>query len=167
PPDHRREAGVHGHVTIDGAAAFSDTMLHDLRAFGARPFGKRTVAEANPQRRACLLALTFVGIALGSCSESPGEPLARCFDPADFEGAVVAVLDFEFEPDTVRVAPGTRVTWINCGNEAHTSTADAGTWESELFFTGESFARDFDQTGTFPYHCLPHPFMKAVIIVEE
>jgi len=83
--------------------------------------------------------------------------------------AVVFIRDFAFYPDTLRVAAGTRVTWVNCESaaiEPHTSTAEAGTWNSDLIAPGESFAHTFTATGTNGYFCIPHPFMIGAIIVE-
>jgi hypothetical protein len=37
---------------------------------------------------------------------------------------------------------------------------------SALFDQGESWTAKFDKPGRFAYICDPHPFMKAVIIVE-
>ena len=32
---------------------------------------------------------------------------------------------------------------------------------------GETFAHTFDEPGRFPYHCLPHPMMRGLVVVEE
>ncbi len=85
-------------------------------------------------------------------------------------GAIVAIREFRFVPDTIRVPAGTRITWINCeedfADEPHTTTSDAGVWRSELLSPGDLYERRFDQPGTFPYFCEPHPFMTATVIVE-
>jgi plastocyanin len=39
-------------------------------------------------------------------------------------------------------------------------------YASALFEKGESWTAKFDKAGKFAYICDPHPFMKAVIIVE-
>ena len=95
------------------------------------------------------------------CSVSVGQLL---------EGsAFVPIRGFEFLADTIRVARGTRVTWVNCeaaGGDPHTITSDAGVWDSPFIAVSESFSRTFDVAGTFPYHCIPHPLMQAVVIVE-
>lgn len=78
----------------------------------------------------------------------------------------VDIRDFAFGPATLRVPVGATVTWVNSGPTAHTSTADDGTWDSPTLAAGGSFPRTFNATGTFPYHCEPHPTMRATIIVE-
>lgn len=96
----------------------------------------------------------------------------RCEVPLDggtFGTTLVAIRDFAFVPAQVRIRTGTTVTWVNCeptGVESHTTTADGGAWSSPLMAPGATFSRRFDTPGTFAYHCDPHPFMQATIIVE-
>jgi plastocyanin len=80
---------------------------------------------------------------------------------------IVVINNFAFGPNEVRVSRGTRVTWVQCdGGTVHTSTSDNGAWNSGDLATGATFTRTFDAVGTFPYHCQPHPNMRASIIVE-
>lgn len=123
------------------------------------------------------LAALAAGAALLSCVSDRVDATAP---PASGEcridvggGAVgttlVAIRDFAFHPATLRVPSGTTITWVNCepaGEEPHTSEGDAGEWTSQLLSPGDSYTRTFDEAGTFPYHCGPHPFMTATVIVE-
>jgi plastocyanin len=90
--------------------------------------------------------------------------------PAEaFGSTIVVIRDFNFSPSQVTVAPGGRVTWVSCeppGSESHTSTADAGAWSSQLLAPGATFTRQFAAAGTFPYHCEPHPGMRATVTVQ-
>ena len=83
---------------------------------------------------------------------------------------VVTIRNFRFTPDTLRVEAGDAVTWVNCEDaslvEAHTSTSDAGVWTSGALSPAAVYSRDFDQPGAFPYHCQPHPSMRAAVIVQ-
>jgi len=79
----------------------------------------------------------------------------------------VSIQDFFFEPDQITVAPGTTVTWVNDGEEPHTSTADDGTWDSGTLQPGESFSFTFDEPGDYSYLCEIHPDMTATITVSE
>jgi plastocyanin len=58
------------------------------------------------------------------------------------------------------------VTWINCDVDSHTSTADGGEWASPLLAPGDAFTQSFETPGEFAYHCEPHPFMQARVVVE-
>ncbi len=46
------------------------------------------------------------------------------------------------------------------------ATSDTGVWASPLFATGSFYSRTFTEAGSFPYHCEPHPFMKATVVVR-
>lgn len=82
---------------------------------------------------------------------------------------IVIIRNFGFEPASVTVRAGGTVTWVNCdasGQPSHTSTADAGAWNSPTLAPGEAFSQAFDQAGEFGYHCEPHPFMVGSVVVE-
>jgi plastocyanin len=79
---------------------------------------------------------------------------------------IVVIRDFTFGPADVRVRTGERITWINCDEDQHTSTADGGQWASPLLSPGDGFTQTFSTPGEFSYHCEPHPFMTGRVIVE-
>jgi plastocyanin len=79
---------------------------------------------------------------------------------------LIVVRGFAFTPSEVTVHVGDRVTWINCDQDQHTSTADGGQWSSPLISAGEAFTETFQIAGDFPYHCEPHPFMTGRVIVQ-
>ncbi|HEU4523578.1 MAG TPA: cupredoxin family copper-binding protein [Gemmatimonadales bacterium] len=115
-------------------------------------------------------ALT-AGAVLGCFSERTAGPLeeGECRFPVgeDIPGSTVVVIrEFTFEPAEVRVRAGERVTWINCDEDSHTSTADGGQWSSPLLAPGDAFTQAFDAPGELAYHCEPHPFMRARVVVE-
>ncbi|HVE78316.1 MAG TPA: plastocyanin/azurin family copper-binding protein [Gemmatimonadaceae bacterium] len=116
-------------------------------------------------------ALLAAVAAAGACSSDggPTDGGDNCAAASTAGGRVVTMQNFGFHPQTVRVSPGTTVTWVNCdppGVEAHTSTADAGVWDSSFLPPGASYSQVFGQAGQFPYHCVPHPAMQGVVIVE-
>jgi plastocyanin len=84
--------------------------------------------------------------------------------------AVIAIREFRFFPDTLRVPRGTTVTWVNCeedfANEPHTATELAGSWGSTELSPTETYSRRFESPGAFDYFCDPHPFMGGTLIVE-
>ena len=127
-------------------------------------------------RRLTLLALGGAWLA-GACvservSGTDEEPTDGCdvrLPDEAFGSTIVVVRGFAFSPAQVRVRPGTRVTWVNCGaagTPAHTSTADGGAWDSPLLAPGATYTRDFAAVGAFPYHCAPHPGMRGLVTVE-
>lgn len=123
------------------------------------------------------LAALAAGAALLSCVSDRADVTApnvtgECRIDAG-SGAVgttlVAIRNAAFHPATLRVPSGTTITWVNCeetGDAPHTSESDAGEWTSPLLASGDMYTRTFGEAGTYPYHCGPHPFMTATIIVE-
>jgi plastocyanin len=58
------------------------------------------------------------------------------------------------------------VRWINEDQVEHSVTADSAAFDSGLIEPGRSYERVFDRPGEYAYHCTPHPFMTARVIVE-
>jgi plastocyanin len=82
--------------------------------------------------------------------------------------AEVVIEGLRFGSDTVTVSAGQIVKWVNRDNFEHTVTfnaPDAAHLSGALSPKGELAIR-FDQPGTYPYHCLPHPTMKGVVVVK-
>ena len=85
---------------------------------------------------------------------------------------IVGIQGFSFKPAIVSVPEGTEVVWVNCepvgtpGGD-HTSTSDGGLWDSPLLSRGDIYRREFDDAGSFDYHCTPHPFMEGTVTVTE
>ncbi|HEY3279358.1 MAG TPA: plastocyanin/azurin family copper-binding protein, partial [Gemmatimonadales bacterium] len=125
-------------------------------------------------------AAAFLGgglAAAAACfSERAGGPaptLAECRVPVtviDSMHFLVAIRDFAFHPDSLAVPTGATVTWVNCedvGQEPHTTTSDTtGIWGSPDMSPGARFSHTFPVAGAFPYHCEPHPFMQATVVVQ-
>lgn len=64
------------------------------------------------------------------------------------------------------VEVGTTVTATNYDQEAHTWTADDGTWDSGDLAESASFSFTFTEPGTYSFHCRPHPTMTGSITVR-
>jgi plastocyanin len=81
---------------------------------------------------------------------------------------VVRIVDFGFSPAQVTIPKGGKVTWVNCsaGATQHTSTSDGGTWDSNFLQQYATFEQTFAASGSFPYHCTPHSFMKGTVVVQ-
>jgi plastocyanin len=107
---------------------------------------------------ACFSEHEATGSVEGVCSIDVGEGVPG--------STLVVIRQFTYGPTEVRVRAGERVTWINCDQDPHTSTADGGEWASPLLATGDGFTQTFSAVGEFAYHCDPHPFMTGRVIVE-
>ena len=124
-----------------------------------------------------MVVLGAVGCAMAvACfsdrSAGPVAGAAECRVPVtviDSLHYIVAIRDFGFHPDTLTVPVGATVTWVNCedvGQEPHTTTSDNAVWDSPELSPGDRFSFKFAAQGAFPYHCTPHPFMTAKVIVQ-
>jgi len=92
--------------------------------------------------------------------------------------SVDIVLDqYEYFPSVIRVARGTHVVWRNNDQlgEAHTVTADPGTWllqfDSGWLEPEEQFELTFTERGQYSYYCEAHGApdhggMSGVVIVD-
>lgn len=78
---------------------------------------------------------------------------------------MINIDNFNYTPVALTVSRGDRVTWINNDSISHTVTSDDQVFESGLLDKGEEFSYTFNETGTFTYFCIPHPFMRARVIV--
>jgi plastocyanin len=77
-----------------------------------------------------------------------------------------AALSWAFSPPALTVKVGDTISWTNTGALVHTVTADDGSFDSGLLNTGESWSHTFSTPGTYAYHCTPHPWMKATVVVQ-
>lgn len=80
--------------------------------------------------------------------------------------AIVEMRMVALAPREVRIRAGESVAWINRDPLMHTVTADDRGWGSGPMEVGEVFTHRFDQPGRYTYHCIPHPQMRGVVIVE-
>ena len=80
----------------------------------------------------------------------------------------VNIKNFSFNPETLTIKKGTKVTWTNNDSAPHTVTFDSGvTFSSPTILPGETFNFIFNNIGTTNYHCSIHKTMKGKIIVIE
>ncbi len=78
----------------------------------------------------------------------------------------VVIENFAYGPGQLAVPVGTKVTWLNRDTMQHSVTSDDKVFDSGLLKQNQEFSRTFDKPGTYPYHCTPHPSMKAAVVVK-
>ncbi len=123
-----------------------------------------------------LPAAVGCAVAVACFSERGSGPVitgaAECRVPVtviDSMHYIIAIRGFAFHPDSLAVPVGATVTWVNCETppqEPHTTTSDNAAWDSPELSPGDRFSHKFAAQGAFPYHCTPHPFMTAKVIVQ-
>jgi plastocyanin len=113
------------------------------------------------------LASLVAGAALAALTSSGGQ--AQSIGPS----VSVSIVDaprvqskWGYSPAARQVPPGTWVTWSNDGEEAHTVTAEDGSFDSGNLDPSEGFSWFFDQPDTeYEYTCTLHPWMTGAIVV--
>lgn len=78
----------------------------------------------------------------------------------------IVIQNFAFEPATLTVKAGTKVTWVNRDDEPHTATATDKRFASKVLENGDRFTNEFTQPGTYKYYCALHPKMVGQIVVK-
>ena len=78
----------------------------------------------------------------------------------------IEVKDFMFNPQTLTVNSGDKVTWVNKDDEPHTVVSDSGLFRSGAMDTNEGYSFKFDKPGTYHFTCSIHPRMVGTIVVK-
>jgi plastocyanin len=124
--------------------------------------------HATPPRvGAALLTLAASAILLLGCGGDSGTDQTSATS-GDARGVkAVEIKDYLYKPATITVPRGMTVTFTNRDSTPHTATSkESGVFESGSIDTGKSAEVTLNQSGTFAYYCLFHPFMKGTVIVE-
>ena len=83
----------------------------------------------------------------------------------------VAMQDFRFVPESLDVAVGDTVTWVNQGASQHTTTSGEvgvpdGKWDSGVLSSGGSFMHVFTAAGNYHYYCQIHGSMGMTGVIS-
>ncbi len=126
-----------------------------------------------------LLVLGAGALALAGCGDSDSDTTssastAAATAPATTSADAAAGGDVEvkmeaiaYNPQTITVRPGTRITWVNEDDVMHdVVSTDGERIESELFPKGDSFSFTPTRAGSIHYVCTIHPGMEGSITVE-
>jgi plastocyanin len=97
--------------------------------------------------------------------QSQTSPQPRSQTSAQTADATVKIRNFKFEPETVAIAVGQTIQFINIDEEPHTATSTDGTFDSKALDTDQTWNYTVNKVGTYPYLCSIHPFMKGTLTV--
>jgi plastocyanin len=80
----------------------------------------------------------------------------------------IEIKDFAFNPLSLTVKSGEKITWINRDDEPHTVvSADKQFKKSTALDTDQEFTITAGAPGTYTYFCSVHPKMTGTIVVEK
>jgi plastocyanin len=76
----------------------------------------------------------------------------------------VRMEDNFFDQANITVEPGTTVTWVQSGNNPHTTTSYDDLWDSGIIEggSGGTFSYTFEEPGRYDYFCIPHESMGMI-----
>jgi plastocyanin len=122
-----------------------------------------TTITSRSKSMALLCAISFLslsGFALGGEMKDP--------DSISNKQNRIEIKDFAFNPQTITVKAGEKVTWINRDEEPHTVVSVEKQFKkSTALDTDQEFTITAGSPGTYTYFCSVHPKMTGTIIVEK
>jgi plastocyanin len=106
-------------------------------------------------------------VMIGGCaSYSAPSPTPASAQTSTASQNNIAMKGLAFNPASLTIVKGAKVTWTNDDSTTHTVTSDTGAFDSGNLSPSNTFTHQFNDAGTFPYHCTIHPFMKGTISVQ-
>jgi plastocyanin len=121
-----------------------------------------TLTQTN-KRTALLCAISFLNLsilALGGDMKNADETTTK--------QDRIEIKDFAFNPQTLTVKSGEKITWINRDEEPHTVVGVEKQFKkSPPLDTDQEFTVTAGAPGTYTYFCSVHPKMTGTIVVEK
>ncbi len=99
-----------------------------------------------------------VSVSVGDEEESDTE------ENAEAEIVTVAMRDYKFDKQEIKIKEGTIVVWTNYDSAPH--TVDGEGLDSGTISKGESWTHTFTTKGLYDYYCSYHPSMTGNVVVE-
>jgi plastocyanin len=113
-------------------------------------------------------------------AEAPSDAI----DLTDQAEVAIDIKDFAYTKQHIKIKKGTKVTWTNQDTTQHNvmkehdgagaahdapkpNEVDPDELGGPLLDKGESYSFTFNEIGSDPYHCSPHPNMKGSVTVVD
>jgi plastocyanin len=120
------------------------------------------ILSAKKKTAALLSAIAFLNLSFFAVA---GE--MKNVDSTDKQNRI-EIKDFAFNPQTLTVKSGEKVTWINRDEEPHTIVSVEKQFKkSTALDTDQEFTITAGAPGTYNYFCSVHPKMTGTIVVEK
>jgi plastocyanin len=122
-----------------------------------------TTLTAKKKIAALLCGINFLNLSLLALA---GE--MKDIDITSSKQNKIEIKDFAFNPQTIRVKSGEKITWINRDEEPHTIVSVEKRFKkSSALDTDQEFTITAGAPGTYTYFCSVHPKMTGTIVVEK
>ena len=108
--------------------------------------------------RAAILAVaaTVIVCVIGATADERPKPKTH----------TVTIENFRFQPESLTVARGDTIVWINRDLVPHTVTSKSGAFDSKVIQAEKSWRFTVRKKGDFAYLCTLHPTMTAMLRVK-
>jgi Copper binding proteins, plastocyanin/azurin family len=160
----RRYFGKRQETSIADTAASVIAARVDSAAPGQNMAGAVVAAPSSEQTP--LRVDSVVTMPIDSASEAP-KVVPKVVPKALPKVVKTVIRNINYMQPRIEVTVGTTVQWTNNDPLQHSVTAVDKSFNSGLIDPGKSFRHTFTKAGTYSYYCMPHPFMKGVIVVKE
>jgi plastocyanin len=125
------------------------------------------MGSTRPPVSAAFLLPAAIATLVAGCGSGGDGTDQSSSGPSGAGVSAVTIQDYTYRPASITVPKGTTVTFTNRDSTPHTATSkQSGVFESGSIDTGKSGKVGLEESGTFAYYCLFHPFMKGTIVVE-
>ena len=122
------------------------------------------ITYIRKNKKALLLSIL---IAPNFCLAAWGDEATKAAGAADGKNKI-EIKDFAFNPPTLTVKSGEKITWINRDEEPHTVVSVEKQFKkSNALDTDQEFSITVGAPGTYTYFCSVHPKMTGTIVVEK
>ena len=122
-----------------------------------------TTATPRNKKIALLCAISMVNLSVLALG---GE--MKDIDNRNSKQNRIEIKDFAFNPKTITVKAGEKITWINRDEEPHTIVSVEKQFKkSTALDTDQEFTITAGTPGTYTYYCSVHPKMTGTIVVEK
>jgi plastocyanin len=122
--------------------------------------------------RLAVVALS-TSLLLGACGSSSSSSSTTTAKAAPAAAAPVAsgrvsvsISGYAYKPAMITVKPGTKITFTNHDQTAHTATSTHTAFDTGTVQPGKSATVTFKKPGTYTYYCQFHAFMHGTVVVK-
>ena len=148
-----------------------------LRAWSSGRSPNRTGLCLFRRPPVVVLVLALLLVSACSAGTAPSSPTQTpyptytpqpTYTPYPAPAVTLTLVDDFFQESHIVVVRGTRVVWVNEGDNPHTSTSASGSadqWDTGMLQNGERGDHVFLTSGLFLYFCRVHEHMTASIRV--
>jgi plastocyanin len=122
-----------------------------------------------PARRALCRRCAWIAAALSlllGAGSLPDQTQGAAIAAGQPKTHTVTIEATSFKPESLTVAAGDKVVWVNKDPFPHTATSTTGGFDSGNIEPDKSWTFTAVKKGEFGYICSLHPTMKAVLKVE-